>query len=88
MFRKPIFSLGQAGPAGIPPLPPYGLGRSFRLLTALPWCRKSVNPGGAFVHPSAFLGYVESASGVLCLTITGDRLQAALPTPLSMGSVP
>jgi hypothetical protein len=88
MFRKPVFSLGQAGQARIPPPPPYGLGRSFRLLTPLPWCRESVNPGGAFVHPSAFLGYVEPASGVLCLAITGDRPRGGLPTPLSMGRVP
>jgi hypothetical protein len=82
MFRKPVFSPRR------PALPAYGLGHRSRSLTPLPWCREGVKPGGAFVHPSAFLGYVESASSVLRLTITGDRLQAALPTPLSMGSVP
>lgn len=88
MFAKLVFSPGRPVPAGVTPSPGYGLVGSFRLPIPRPWCRVSFETGGRFVHPSALLGYVESASSVLCITITGDRLQAALRTPLSAGSEP
>jgi hypothetical protein len=78
MFGKRVSSARRAITAGVKPPCTHHLGRSLPVA----------------VQPSVFLGYVESASTVLCLTITGDLLQAAgqrfdrLAAPLSTNSVP
>jgi hypothetical protein len=81
MFRMHVSGPGRAVTAGVKPPSAHHL-------------RGSLPVGLRPVHPSVFLGYVESASTALCLTITGDLQQAAgqrsdrLAAPLSTDSVP
>ena len=94
MVQKFVSSPGSAVTAGVKPRYPRHLRCSFPVITLLRWYRESIDFGVHRVHPSVLLGYVESASTVLCLTITGDLLRAGgqrpdrLATTLSTDSVP
>jgi hypothetical protein len=94
MFYKLVSSAGRAVTTGAKPHDAHHLGCSLPAAKLLRWYRESIDLGVRSVHPSVLFDHVESASTVLCLTITSDLLQVAgqrsdcFATTLSPDSVP
>jgi hypothetical protein len=73
-FRGLVSDPGRAVTADVKPPAAHRPRRGVPMVATLRWYRESVDAAVRPIHSFVFHGYVESASNVLCLTITGDLL--------------